>query len=204
MKTSWNNIRDEYDGSKRKKLNGEKDKIYFLITYLCIFVETLDKSITVFEDLSNEVIYEIFEFLDHPHAFQAFYQLNQRFQNLFLYSNLPIRINISSISKLNFHRYLEDIIKSHPHRIQSLQLINPFSADMSLLLLPIMENFTRLETLIINGVESIHITEIVNHLSSLPTLTSLTIISNDNVKNQNEIYRKLFLFIYVKVLLSIN
>jgi hypothetical protein len=57
-------------------------------------------------NLSNELIYEIFEFL-HPHqAFQAFYDLNKRFENLFVYSNLRIKINIISTSKSAFQRYI--------------------------------------------------------------------------------------------------
>jgi hypothetical protein len=109
-----------------------------------LFFSFTEESISIFEDLSNELVYEIFEFLDFHHAYQSFYNLNSRFRNLFVYSNLPIKINISSISKSAFHRYLTDIITPHTNRIQSLRLSNPFAADMSLLLLPLMTNFTRL------------------------------------------------------------
>ncbi|CAF3977440.1 unnamed protein product [Rotaria sp. Silwood1] len=150
-----------------------------------------NECISTFEELSNELIYEVFEYLDLHYAFQAFYDLNQRFQNLFLYPNLPIKINISSISKSTFHYYLTDIIIPHADRIKSFRLSNPFVADMSLLL-PAMTNLTRLETLVINNIESNYIEGIVNHLSSLPVLSSLTIISIDSIKNQNDIYQKIF------------
>ncbi|CAF4109435.1 unnamed protein product [Rotaria sordida] len=63
---------------------------------------------------------------------------------------------------------------------------------MSLLLFPIIANLTQLTTLIINNIESNYIEHIVNHLSSLPLLSSLIIISIDNIKNQNDIYYKIF------------
>ncbi|CAF4285755.1 unnamed protein product, partial [Rotaria sordida] len=88
---------------------------------------------TTNEDLSNELIYEIFEFLDDHHVFQ-----------------------------------------------------DPFGADMSLLLFPIIANLTQLTTFIINNIESNYIEHIFNHLASL------IIISIDNIKNQNDIYYKIF------------
>jgi hypothetical protein len=136
-------------------------------------------------------MYEIFEFLDFHHAFYGFYNLNQRFQNLFV-SNLPIKINISSISKSAFQHYLTHIIEPHTHRIKSLRLSNPFAADMCLLLSPVMTNLTQLTTLIINNIESSHIEEVVNYLSTLPVLSSLTITSNDYIENQNDIYQQIF------------
>jgi hypothetical protein len=150
-----------------------------------LFFSLREECITNFEDLSNELIYETFEFLDFHHAFYGFYNLNQRFQNLFI-SNLPIKINISSISKCSFHRYLTHIIIPYAYRIQSLRLSNPFAADMCLSLFPIMTNFTRLETVIINNIQSDYIEEVVNHLSSLSVLSSLTIISIGYIKNQND------------------
>ncbi|CAF3944046.1 unnamed protein product, partial [Rotaria sp. Silwood1] len=104
-----------------------------------------NECISTFEELSNELIYEVFEYLDLHYAFQAFYDLNQRFQNLFLYPNLPIKINISSISKSTFHYYLTDIIIPHADRIKSFRLSNPFVADM-IQVLRIVADYTRFST----------------------------------------------------------
>ncbi|CAF4068996.1 unnamed protein product [Rotaria sordida] len=143
-------------------------------------------------DLSNELIYEIFGFLDFHHTFQAFYDLNQRFRNLFLHTNLLIKINISSISKSKFESYVKHIIKPHINRINSLRLSNPFTADMCLLLFPLMTNLIRLQALTLIDIEAKYIEEILNYLSSLPILSSLIIISIDSIKNPNDIYYKIF------------
>ncbi|CAF5048665.1 unnamed protein product, partial [Rotaria sp. Silwood1] len=163
---------------------------YFLVTANetnCLIKE----NITILENLSNELIYEIFGFLNNHHAFQAFYDLNQRFQDLFLKSNLPIKINISSISKSKLQHYLTHIIKPYACRIELFRLSNPF-IDLNLLLLPIMKNLTQLTTLILNNIESNYIEQIINHLSSLPVLSSLIIISINTIKNHKNIYYKVF------------
>ncbi|CAF3951346.1 unnamed protein product, partial [Rotaria sordida] len=153
--------------------------------------------ITAFEDLSNELFYKIFEFLDSYHVFEAFHDLNKRFQNLLVNSNLPIKINISSISKSRFRRYLTHFIIPHTNQIKSLRLFNPFAADISLLLFPIMTNLTRLESLTINNIEYNYIEEIINHLSSLPVLSSLIIISIDYMKKIKMIFiRKYFVYLH--------
>ncbi|CAF4291734.1 unnamed protein product, partial [Adineta steineri] len=106
---------------------------------------TLSDRITNVEDLSNELFYEIFEYLIDHHAFQAFYDLNYRFQKLVLNSNSTIKINISSISKSQFHHYLRDRIKPCTSRIELFRLSNP-CIDPCSLLLPIMKNLTQLTT----------------------------------------------------------
>ena len=55
-----------------------------------------------------------------------------------------------------------------------------------------MTNLIRLETLIIDSIISIYIEDVVNHLSSLPVLSSLVIISIGRITNQSEIYQKIF------------
>jgi hypothetical protein len=163
----------DYDNNKRKKISSKSH-------------------ISFFEELSNELVYEIFEYLDFHHAFETFYDLNQRFQNLFVHSNLPIKINISSISKSTFHRYLTHIVIPHTDRIKSLRLSNPFTTDMILLFFPTMKNLTRLETLIINNIEDDYIKQTVDHLSSLPVLSSLSITSIKSNKIRDDIYQKIF------------
>ncbi|CAF2816352.1 unnamed protein product [Rotaria sp. Silwood2] len=131
------------------------------------------ENINKIENLSNELIYEIFEFLNYHHAFQAFYDLNQRFENLFLNSNIPIKINISTISKSKFEYFTKHIIKPNAYRIELIRLSNP-CIDPCLLLIPIMKNLTQLTTLILNNIESNYIEKIVNNLFCLPVLSSLT------------------------------
>jgi hypothetical protein len=63
---------------------------------------------------------------------------------------------------------------------------------MSLSLLPIMLNLTRLESLSLNNIESNYIEMVIDHLSSLSTLSSLIIECIDDIKNQNDIYQKIF------------
>jgi hypothetical protein len=214
IKRSRSNMIDDYDDSKRKKASSNSyilssfcDYIFcfflvttiktqwlvykiilfwFLIFTSCCF-SLIQKSITVFEDLSNELIYEIFEFLDLHHAFQGFYNLNRLFQNLFVHSNLPIKINISSISKSTFHHYLEYIITPHANRIKSLRLSNPF-ADNMFLLLP---ELTQLTTLIITNIKSAFIEDVVYNLRFLRVL-SLIITSIDYIENQDVIYKNIF------------
>ncbi|CAF4940100.1 unnamed protein product [Rotaria sp. Silwood1] len=172
---------------------------FFCDDILCFFLATqieinclIEEFISVFEDLSNELIYEIFEYLDFHHVFEAFHDLNERFQNLLINSNLPIKINISSMSKYRFQRYLTYFIIPQTYRIKSFRLSNPFAADMCLLLFPIMTNLTRLESLTIHNIESDYVEGIINHLSLLPSLSSLVIISIDYIRNQNDIYQKIF------------
>ncbi|CAF4602369.1 unnamed protein product [Rotaria sp. Silwood2] len=72
---------------------------------------------TYFEDLSNDLMYEIFDYLDEYDIYESFYDLNQRFKNLLIKSNLPIEIRFPSISKLNFYNYYRQMILSNRHRI---------------------------------------------------------------------------------------
>ncbi|CAF5007704.1 unnamed protein product, partial [Rotaria sp. Silwood1] len=62
------------------------------------------------EDLANEILYEIFEYLDVYDIYKGFYNLNNRFQNLAINSNILTKINILTISKSNFEDYYHNIL----------------------------------------------------------------------------------------------
>ncbi|CAF0788929.1 unnamed protein product [Adineta steineri] len=70
--------------SSDAQLYDEADSNLFLLFFIFLPKEV----ITCFEDLSNELIYEIFELLDCHHVYQAFYSLNTRFYNLITNSTL--------------------------------------------------------------------------------------------------------------------
>lgn len=149
-------------------------------------------TISVFEDLPNELIHEIFHYLHLHHIFESFYDLNERFQHFFLQNHLPIQINLSSISKSLFNRYLTQVILPRRDQIQSLRICTPFAANIYFFLPPMMNDFSRLETLVIHDMESEHIQSTIDGLFSLPILSSLTIKSIDHIPISPQIYRKIF------------
>ncbi|UJR32673.1 hypothetical protein I4U23_020134 [Adineta vaga] len=142
---------------------------------------------TQFEDLANELYYEIFNYLDLYHAYKAFYNTNIRFQNLLINSNQPIKINISSMSKSTFQRYYRHMIMSNKHRIASMYLSNPFVVDIIFSPVRIVSDFNRLERLVFDRIKSKYLPNILHYLASLPNLTSLTIIPIEIVSNQNDL-----------------
>ena len=190
-KRSRTNIIDVNHEKKRRKTNGEYliRLLFDIFRILVIFLGRTNQSITVFEDLSNELIYELFDYLHSHHAFESFYDLNQRFQNFFLHSHHALHVNLSSISKPIFRRYLTQIIRPHPNRIQSLRICNHFAVDIYLFLLPLFNHFSRLEQLIIHNIELEHIEATVNSLFSLPMLSSLVIKSVGLTRISPRIYR---------------
>ncbi|CAF1554585.1 unnamed protein product [Rotaria sp. Silwood1] len=142
--------------------------------------------------MSNEVIYEIFEFLDFFHRYDAFLNLNQRFKNLLIHSPLSIQINLSLMSKSTFQNYYKFILVSDKYRIKSLRLSNPFVFDSILSSINIQLIFIQLETLILNNIDSKSLENLLNHLTFLSSLVSLSIICIDNIDHPNDFYLQIF------------
>ncbi|CAF3791312.1 unnamed protein product, partial [Rotaria sp. Silwood1] len=103
----------------------------------------------LFEDLANEILYEILEYLDTYDIYKAFYNLNKRFQNLAINSNVLTKINISAMSKSNFEDYNRNIFIPNRKRIKLLRLSNPFTADIIFSPTRTILNFGQPETLIL-------------------------------------------------------
>jgi len=95
------------------------------------FIEiTINKNFrSRFEYLPNEIVYEIFKYLDTYHVYEGFFNLTKRFKNLF-YSNLPFKVNISIMSKQKFQYYHKNLIIPSRHRINILRLSNPFPTNI--------------------------------------------------------------------------
>ncbi|CAF0897214.1 unnamed protein product [Adineta steineri] len=161
-------------------------------------INSSTKSISYFEDLSNEIIYEIFEYFDFHYIYENFSNLNQRFVNLIINSNYPIKINISSISKPNFQRYYKDIIIPYRQRIKSLRITNIFATDIILSSQDNISKLTRLETLILTNISSSYL-RILQYLINLPKLSSLIIIYHGYTDiDQGEVYHQIFQLPFLK------
>ncbi|CAF1320004.1 unnamed protein product [Adineta ricciae] len=151
--------------------------------------KTDDCCVTRFEDLANEIIYEIFDYLDSYHVHKAFFRLNYRFQSFLIESNLPLRINIPLMSPSTFHRYNDDIIQPNIQQIHSIHVSHYFMYDEQTLPLTQM---TFLRSLVIEKIESRCLQNLANQLILLSHLSSLSIMTIDTVKDKIGIYEQIF------------
>ncbi|UJR24578.1 hypothetical protein I4U23_005953 [Adineta vaga] len=142
-----------------------------------------------FEDLANEVFYEIFEYLEYYHIYQSFFNLNLRFHSLLIQSTVPIKIVIFHMSKSAFNRFNQDIIQPTTHRIQTLRIINCFMYDECTLAL---SQKTSLQTLILENIEPKCLKNLLLQLTSLPYLSSLSISTLGGVEEKTSVYRRIF------------
>lgn len=147
---------------------------------------------TLFEHFPNEILYEIFEYLDIIHAYNTFFNLNIRFQNLFLYSNLSIQVDISSMTKSTFEQAYEKIIIPNQHRINYLRLSNPFTVDLIFSPPRVISKFIRLQSLVLDQIKAKYLENIFIQLSLLSHLQSLSIDLIDRVKNPTLFYLQIF------------
>lgn len=137
-------------------------------------------SSTRFEDLDNEIIHEIFDYLDAYHIYQSFFKLNARFQNLLLQINVPIKASISTIPKSAIENYYTDFLRPIQRRMKILHLSDPFIIES---IFPTTENvsiYSQLKTLHLENIISQYLQDLLHRLTVLPNLSSLTIhISSD-------------------------
>lgn len=164
------------DGNKKRKLTNNLNR----------------DVITCLEDISNEIIYETFDFLDYDQTYKAFSNLNQRFQNLVTHSNFPIKIKLLSTSNSNFRHYHTQTLMPNQHRIKSLHLSNPFLIDHVFSSICHGLKLIELETLILDKIQSTYVEHLLKHLLVLPYLSTLIINCEDNVKNKNNLYDEIF------------
>ena len=68
----------------------------FVVLHSNLFKPMLEKAASRLEDLSNELFYEIFEYLDGCNILKAFSNLNGRFQALVDQSILPLKLRYTN------------------------------------------------------------------------------------------------------------
>ncbi|CAF0963996.1 unnamed protein product [Adineta steineri] len=130
---------------------------------------------THFEDLSNELLLDIFDYLDGYHMLEAFSNLNNRFQHLINSSYFLLKLNISFMSQTSFNKRSSNIIRPYINQIISLQLSKPFFMKNFFTSFPIDTSFNRLESLVLNDFNVNDNLSILISLRQLPRLFSLNI-----------------------------
>ena len=157
-----------------------------------VFRRLFKESVTHFEDLCNEIIFEIFECLDYVHVCEAFFYLNQRFRSLLTNSHFFISIDAASMSKPAFLRYQKDFLDNNIHRIRSFRISNVFMYDVIFSSIGKLSRFARIETLILNNIAKECFEVLLDQFASLSFLSALVITLADELMDRNHIYRRIF------------
>ncbi|CAF3279522.1 unnamed protein product [Rotaria sp. Silwood2] len=167
---------------------------YCVVTFILGFLMDSEESssISCFEELSNEIFYEIFEYLDICDAYEAFYDLNNCFHNIFIQLTLPYKIYVNLISKRDFEKHCKYIRSADVDRIISLHLLNWICVNNYFSLVCIDSSFIRLESLVLNGMKSEKLIPLLKNFSLLPRLFSLSLTTIGSIQDPNAIHRLLF------------
>jgi hypothetical protein len=148
--------------------------------------------------LSNEIFYEIFDYLDVCDIFEAFSNLNTRFQDILKSSLLSLKLNRLSTSKQIFQNNYQKLINPNRQRIISLVLWHRSHINLFLHYYPINSSFTRLQSLVLKNITSTRCVTLYSILSSVPRLLSLTIRLGDRYPNLSDVYHMIFQLQFLK------
>ena len=101
-----------------------------------------------FENLSNEIFYEIFDYLDGYDIYRSFSKLNDRFTDLIMDGSYLLKVRLAPLTDFFFD--YEDWIRSNRHRILSFHLPEDIYFNRTHTLEHFDVSFIRLESLILN------------------------------------------------------
>jgi hypothetical protein len=109
----------------------------------------MEQVITGIENVSNEIFYEIFDYLDGGEVYNAFSNLNYRFQQLLRSSSFLFKLRFRETNDQQLINKYKEMIRNYKHRIISFHLclsprsFSSFSIDSS---------FDCLESLSLTGI----------------------------------------------------
>ncbi|CAF4019592.1 unnamed protein product [Rotaria sp. Silwood1] len=156
------------------------------------------KSINSIEQLSNEMFYEIFDYLLCQDIYKAFSNLNNRFENLLFNSSYLLTIRFSSESESIFDDRYKHLINSNKYQIISLHSDNQSLINKFNILYTIDSSFNHLQSIILHEIATFQLMKLLFRLKSLPRLFSLTVFLDHCDDDLGDIYRVVFHISYLK------
>jgi hypothetical protein len=149
-------------------------------------------AITSIENLSNEIFYEIFDYLDGYHIYKAFSNLNDHFQQLFNSSSLLFKIYFHSTYNEILINEIKQLIFLYKHKILSFDFSLPTRHNHFFSSFIIDSSFDHLESLTLIRLDPTIHSSLISNLTSLPRLFSLTINAWYSYKDLNDVYQLFF------------
>lgn len=143
------------------------------------------RSISQFEDLSNELIYEIFDYLDYFFIDRIFYSLNQRFRSVIEHRSFTLKISLPLMKKSELEHRCQTILLPHRWKIISLNILDYSRMNLSI------DQFTSLENLSLNDISSDQFGSIVKQLKHFARLKSLSLHSTAYFPDENTVLQSI-------------
>ncbi|CAF3883786.1 unnamed protein product [Rotaria sp. Silwood1] len=160
-------------------------------------------SITSIENLSNELFYELFDYLDGIDIYKAFSNLNYRFQQLLNSSARLFKINITCQYEESYTEIFKQLtLLNHlnKHQIYSFFICIPYQAEHFFSSYSIDSSFDHLESFVLDQIEPTILIQLLSKLTCLPRLFSLTIDMLDHLSKLTDIYQLIFALSKLKYL----
>ena len=140
------------------------------------------------ESLANEILIEVFEYLDTHHLIRAFRQLNIRFHCLLQFYFRSHRLNFESLSKDEYDFISQHLLRFVIDQIPSLSLANDETPGLPEYFLSqsfTLDRFIHLQFLSLSNISSLPtLNQIIYQCQSLQFLTHLHILN----RYENDIY----------------
>ncbi len=135
---------------------------------------SLSVSVTCIEHLSNELLYEVFDYLDSCEIYHTFSNLNSRFEHLITCLSVLLKIKLCRKTQSEVIQICESIILPNRHRLLSLTLENKEIINDLFTYCIIDSFFNSLQSIVLKNVEAHKSLFILSCLKLLPHLSSLT------------------------------
>ena len=148
--------------------------------------------------MSNEVFYEIFDYLDGYAIYKSFSNLNIRFENLMKNLSFLMKIEFSSTSV--FDDDYKQFLRTNEYHIRSLHFSNESIVDRFISLYIIDSSFNRLESLVFDRISTFKFLVLLFYLKCLPRLFSLTVKLSEFSDELGDVYQILFRLPFLKYL----
>ncbi|CAF1476369.1 unnamed protein product [Rotaria sordida] len=166
-----------------------------------------NQSMTCFEDLPNELLCEIFDYLDGYKLCKAFSNLNSRFQQLLHSSSILFTTRFYLFNYDEPMNMFKQFMFSNRHQIFSIHILFVFEDSYCFSSFLFDSSFDRLESITFRDIQFEILIPVLTNLSSLPRLSSLTIETSNVQEEINDIYRLVFVLPelkYYRIFLSDN
>ena len=122
------------------------------------------------ENLSNEISYEIFDYLDGFDIFRAFYGLNHRLQKLLINPSMSMKCQLSSQVELNVH--YQCFLQAFKQQVISVEFTDSQAVVNFMRYFLFNSSFSRLRSFTFDSITINTSTIILFYLKSLHCLSS--------------------------------